>query len=136
MPLSILLSLVIFGIAGIAVLLHLMGKSRQLVFESAPEVEHHWHRQHPDCRIERVAISKDGHTALVDSSCGVGLVWSMGADAACRLLEEGTEVADTGTGLMVTTSDYTAPSVKVALEDPEDRRVWTGMIAGEVAWQT
>ncbi len=136
MPLSILLPLVVFGIAGIAVLLHLMGKSRRLAFETVADVERHWHNQYPKFWVERVVMSKGGHHALVDSNVGVGLVWSMGADAACRLLENDATVRETERGLTIATGDYTAPTIFVALPDQNDRRLWTGMITGEAKWQT
>ncbi len=131
MPLALLLPLVVFGIAGIAVLLHLMGNSTRLRFDSEAAVLSHWARQFPHSPVLDTLISDDAHQALVDTADGPGLLWSMGADAVCRLLADGCAVHKIGDVLVISVGDYTAPTVKVTLANIADRQRWLTLITGD-----
>lgn len=117
MPLPVLLVLVIGGIAGIALLLHLTGRSRVLVM-SAEDARTAWHRHMPDDEILDVIVSYTGHAALVTTSQGPGLVWAFGADTTARHLRD-YDMLETEDGLQILFHDFTAPSVTLRLTEPE-----------------
>lgn len=121
MPLDILLILVVVGIASIAVMLHLSGRSeRALLTVNNAGVA--WVRHFPDDQVMGVIAAKDGHAALVTTPAGIGLIWAFGADTVARHLAQ-VEFDDTNRGLRFRFSDFTAPSVRVTLT-PEERQLW------------
>ncbi len=121
MPLEFLLALVIGGIAGIAVLLHLAGRSRRCVL-SPETAEAAWLRHFPGDRVHETRIASDGHAALIVTDRGTGLLWALGADTVARRLED-FDLIDKGDHLRVVFHDFTAPAVTLAL-DPFERRHW------------
>lgn len=125
MPLPLLLILVIGGIAAIALLLHLSGRSeiRALDPDSARAA---WLRHFPDDPADTVTVTRDGHAAMVRTGAGVGLVWSFGADTVARHLRD-CDLVETGTGLDIAFHDYTAPRVRLVLE-PDERAAWQNAI--------
>lgn len=64
MPLPVLLALVVAGIGGIALLLHLTGRSRTLAMtpESATA---EWLRQYPDDEVLEALPAHDGRAELI-----------------------------------------------------------------------
>jgi hypothetical protein len=121
MPLEVLLSLVVGGIAAIAGLLHLLGLSQQPLL--SPEDAHsHWHRHFPDDLINAVHMTQDNHAALVETDQGPGLLWSFGADTVARHLLD-FDALNTDNGLRIRFHDYTAPAVTLQLSDA-DRPLW------------
>lgn len=125
MPLSVLLPLVVAGIGGIVLLLHLAGRSARLVL--APDVAiAAWNRHYPEDPALEAAPSADGAAALVVTETGTGLVWAMGADSTARPLRD-FDVTETGRGLTVRFHDFTAPRVAVAL-DERQRRHWQNLM--------
>ncbi len=108
MPLEILLVLVVGGIAGITLLLHLSGKSRL--------------RHFPGDAVVDVTISHDCHAALVRTADGPGLLWSFGADTVARRLID-YDWVEHPKGIQVYFHDFSTPSVLVRLDDIE-RRHW------------
>ena len=129
MPLYLLGPIVVFGILGIALLLHVLGNSRRLQMQDAEQVRRLWRAQYPETTVEQVKIASDGHQALVVTDHGHGLVWAMGADAACRLVPRGCEIRNTDKGLRVLLRDYTAPVVKITLADGT-RDQWKHILTG------
>lgn len=125
MPLEILLLLVIGGIAGIAVILHLAGLSRRTVL-SAEDARSAWHRQFPDDLILDVTPTPHGHAALVQTGDGPGLVWAFGADTAARPLRD-FDLLDCPAGLRIVFHDFTAPAVTLRLSESERQR-WRHML--------
>lgn len=125
MPLELLLTLVIGGIAGIALLLHLFGYSRPLTFDE-DSARAHWLRQYPMSRPGTVHLSQDRAAALVETPDGPGLVWAMGADSTAHLLT-GATLRTTRRGLRIDLHDFAAPSVRVRLS-PEARETWARLI--------
>lgn len=117
MPLSVLLVLVIGGIAGIALLLHVSGRSQRLVM-SAEDARTAWHRHLPDDEIAEVIPSGSGHAALILTSQGPGLVWAFGADTVARRLID-YDLFETRNGLRVMFRDFTAPRVDIRLSASE-----------------
>lgn len=125
MPLNILLPLVVIGIAAIAVMLHLTGKSKRarLTQDSARAA---WLRHFPDDQVAQVLAADEGHAALVETNQGWGLIWSFGADTVARHLTD-VAIEDTKQGLRFKFSDFTAPSVRVILA-PDERMIWRKMV--------
>ena len=125
MPLNILLILVVGGIAAIAVLLHILGKSRLIVLTSE-DARSAWHRHFPDDEILGLTVAQDGHAALVQTGQGPGLLWSFGADTVARHLRD-FDLLDKPGHLAVIFHDFTAPRVTLHLTDAE-RPLWQKMM--------
>ena len=125
MPLDILLILVIGGISAIALLLHLLGKSRRVVMD-AEDARGHWHRHFPDDTVVDVTVAHGGHAALVRTGQGPGLVWAFGADTVARHLRD-FDLVDAPHGFDVMFHDFTAPKVALHLDDFERPR-WRNMM--------
>jgi len=122
MPLSVLLPLVVCGIIGIAVMLHLLGLSRPARFEGPTRASAAWLREFPDATPTRVILSHDCHAALIETKGGPGVVWAMGADTTARPLR-GARITRTGTGLRIDLPDFTAPHIRLRL-DPDEAAQW------------
>jgi len=130
MPLTILLPVVVLGILGIALLLHLLGLSKRLVIADKNHAAQLWAQHYPGLPAQAVIIADGNHQALVKTKDGPGLIWSMGADATCRLLAEAIVIQETRNGLKLRLGDYTAPTVRVALKQQTDRQRWLAELAG------
>ncbi len=118
MPLSILVPMVVIGIAGIAVLLHVLGKTGGRPLTSEDMARAAWLREMPDARIARVHLSRTGRAALIESDAGLGIVWAMGADTAVRMLS-GSRAEVRGHTLSLRLKDYDAPRIRLALDGNE-----------------
>ncbi|AHM04882.1 hypothetical protein roselon_02564 [Roseibacterium elongatum DSM 19469] len=125
MPLDMLLTLVIGGIAGIALLLHLFGHSAALRLD-ADDARRQWTRQFPDIPPSDVHLSQDRAAALIETPHGPGLVWAMGADATAHRLI-GASLTETRDGLRIDVHDFAAPGLRVRLA-PEARETWARLI--------
>lgn len=117
MPLHILLILVVAGIGGIALLLHLTGHSAEARLDR-DSVVRAWARHYPDDRVLHVRVADNGRAALVRTDTGPGLIRAFGADTVARHLQ-GTDLHDTDTGLRIDFHDYTSPPVTLALSAQE-----------------
>ena len=131
MPLSILLPLVVTGIAGITLMLHLMGYSRRAEIADSATARVLWLRQFPDLPPRDLRVARDRHAALVRTDRGPGLVWSLGADSTARLLT-GAEIHRRGGGLVLRLHDFTAPTVTLRL-DADEARLWQDEITRSIA---
>ncbi|WP_282169817.1 hypothetical protein [Ruegeria atlantica] len=121
MPLEILLVLVVGGIAGITLLLHLSGRSRLRVL--SPELAwSEWLRHAPDDTIIDVTVAHDGHAALIRTETGNGLLWSFGADTVARHLLD-FDLLDHPQGFEVQFHDFGTPKAIIHLDERE-RRHW------------
>lgn len=118
MPLTILLPMVIIGIAGITLLLHLLGLSRRATMRDEQAARAAWLMEFPEDTPLRVVLSHDHHAALVDTNKGHGIVWPMGADTTARYLD-GAQITRTAKGLRIDLPDYTAPHIHLALDAGE-----------------
>ncbi|CAD0184099.1 hypothetical protein RUESEDTHA_00977 [Ruegeria sp. THAF57] len=125
MPLELLLVLVVGGIAGITLMMHLAGKSRvrTLTPESARS---EWLRHVPDDDIIDVTVAHDGHSALIRTPAGNGLVWSFGADTVARHLLD-FDWMDHPDGLEVFFHEFGTPKVLVRLDEFE-RQHWQHLL--------
>lgn len=125
MPLPVLLALVVGGISGIALLLHLTGRSRLAVLDPETAAAA-WTRENPGDEVIEATVSADGHAALILTPQGKGLVWAVGADTTARPLRD-FDLMETPQGLTVLFHDFTAPRAKIRLADFE-RRHWLNLM--------
>jgi len=122
MPLSILLPMVVVGIAAIAGLLHLLGLSRRATLTDAAAARAAWLREFPADAPIHVTLCHDRSAALIATETGRGVVWPMGADTTARYLT-GARARRTKTGLRLDLPDYTAPRIHIALA-PVEATAW------------
>ncbi len=118
MPLSVLVPMVVLGIAGIAALLHLLGLSAQAPLDSDDAAGAAWLREFPDDPPLRILRCATQAAALVETAKGRGIVWPMGADTTARYLD-GARIAPMATGLVVHLPDVTAPKIRLVLAAQE-----------------
>ena len=126
MPLSILLPMVVLGIAGIAVLLHMLGLSRPAVLQDEGAARAAWLDEFPADTPLRVVLSHDNHAALIETAQGHGIVWPMGADTTARYVD-GARITRTATGLRFDLADYSAPRIHLTLDAAEITR-WPALL--------
>ncbi len=123
MPLEILGPMVVFGIAGIALALHLLGLTSPLRLTSEEAARAAWLREFPDDEITSISLASSGRAALVQlSTSALGLVHTMGADTMAHPLS-GAIWHETAQGVRLTLPDFAAPRFDIALT-PEERAHW------------
>jgi hypothetical protein len=122
MPLSVLIALVVGGIAGVAILTHLFGFSKLHRFDDAEAARMAFLREWPDVATGTITLSADRHSALIETDKGPALVWAMGADSSVRFLADA-DAQETKTGLSIRLADLTAPNIRIRLA-PDERRAW------------
>lgn len=125
MPLEILLVLVVGGIAGVTLLLHLTGRS-QLRVLTQENTGQEWLRHFPDDVVIDFAIAHDGHTALIRTASGPGLIWSFGADTVARHLLD-YDMLDHPDGFEIQFHDFATPRCLVRLDEFE-RSHWRNLM--------
>lgn len=130
MPLSILLPMVVLGIAGIAVLLHVLGLSRRATLADTAAARAAWMREFPEDTPIRVILCHDHSAALIETAEGRGVVWPMGADTTARYLS-GARVRQRKTGLTLDLPDYTAPRIRLTLS-PDEAANWCALLESRV----
>ncbi len=118
MPLSILLPMVVIGVAGIAVLLHVMGLSQPRRFADADEARAAWDREFPEIPANAATLCHDGSAALIATDEGPGVVWPMGADSTARRIDHA-RIERTTDGLILRLPDFTAPRIRLRLDGDE-----------------
>lgn len=128
MPISLLLILVAGGIAGIALVLHLLGLSHIPPLTDA-RARAGWLREYPDAEPARITVAASGCAALIQTAQGAGLVWAVGADTTARRLIA-PQLSDTAQGLRVRLRDPAAPNITLRLTDTE-RQTWRAALTGE-----
>lgn len=132
MPLTLLLPLVVLGIAGIGVLLHLSGQSRPFVIPDAETARREWLRHWPGDTVRAVHLS--GGAALIETAQGeagqgLGLVRPFGADTVAHRL---TGMTERGAALRLSFGDIAAPAVTLTLP-PATRAAWLSLWRGRDA---
>jgi hypothetical protein len=110
--------MVVCGIIGIAVILHVMGLSRAALLLDTAAAQAAWLREFPDHAPTRVILSHDHHAALIETDGGPGVVWAMGADTTARALR-GARISPTKKGLRIDLPDFTAPHIHLRLDRDE-----------------
>lgn len=118
MPLGLLLTLVVGGIAGIALLLHLLGHSARFDLHDAGVARAEWQRHWPGDAVSHVYLAQEA--ALVDTDAGPGLLRTFGADTVAHRVAE---MVPARGGLRIGFAAFEAPAVQVALQ-PRDRDLW------------
>ncbi|WP_323768079.1 hypothetical protein [Antarctobacter sp.] len=126
MPLTVLIGLVVVGIAAIALLIHTTGLSQPRRFTTEDAARTAWTREFPSSDITEVTLCRSGRAALIDTDAGVGVVWPMGADSTARRLT-GARVTRRDGGLALHLPDYAAPTVRLYL-DPDETALWAERI--------
>jgi hypothetical protein len=117
-----LLPLVVLGILGITLLLHLMGWSKAATLADKAAAKSAWLEEFPDDPPTRVVLSHDHHAALIETRNDHGVVWPMGADTTARYLTDA-KISTTAKGLRIALPDYTAPRIHLTL-DAEEANQW------------
>ncbi|WP_417207785.1 hypothetical protein [Antarctobacter sp.] len=126
MPLTVLIGLVVVGIAAIALLIHTTGLSHPRRFTTEEAARAAWTREFPLSDVKGVTLCRSGRAALIDTDAGVGVVWPMGADSTARRLTDARITPHDG-GLILHLSDYAAPTVRLHL-DPDETALWAERI--------
>ena len=122
MPLPVLLALVVLGVGGIAVALHLLGLSAPRRLDEAG-ARAAWLREFPGDTVTAATVCADGSAALIAAHSGPGVVWTMGADTTARPLHGARSTAQ-GNGLTLHLPDFTAPRLQLRLT-PQEADLWT-----------
>lgn len=118
MPLHILLILVVGGIAGIALALHLLGLSKAPTF-TVETARSAWLRARPDDEFKAIQITADGRAARITTTEHCGILWQMGADTCARLLCGTETLRITAKTTTLHLNDYAAPKVVLHLTSDE-----------------
>jgi hypothetical protein len=126
MPLSILIALVVGGIAGIAVLTWAFGLSAPHRFSDKADARAAFAREYPDAAVTDISLCKTGTAALLRTEQGLAIVWPMGSDTTARMLQDA-GVRRRANGLTLKLPDYTAPRINLRL-DPEEAEAWANLI--------
>lgn len=123
MPLEILGPMVVLGIAGIALALHLLGLTAPRRLTTKDEARAAWLREHPDDDIAQVLLARSGRAALITLASGArGLVYAMGADTCAHPLK-GARWQQRKNALRVGLPDFAAPHFDIALA-PDELPIW------------
>lgn len=130
MPLSVLLPLVVVGIALIWWLVRWLQPTPALRIPDAGAALEIWHHRNPDIPARRARVNPGQSHALIDTDQGPGLVWALGADPVTRLIPPGATCSETEAGLRLKTGDFTAPSIHIPLPDPRERALWAEQLRG------
>ena len=118
MPLAVLLPVVVLGIVGIGLILHLTGQSRRFEVSDTRTAQAQWRRHWPEARIR--ALDLGGGAALVVDQDGPGLLRPFGADTVAPRI---VRLEETPGGLRLGFDGLAAPPVTLRL-DPETRARW------------
>lgn len=128
MPLGLLLGLVVGGIAGVALLLHLLGLSRSYILMGEADARHHWARFFPEDEVMTVRVASNGKAALILTQSGTGLVRSFGADVVAHPVAR---VETAAKGLKFSFDDFGAPADIVVLRTDEVPQ-WQAVLKGRM----
>lgn len=126
MPLHILGPLVVIGIGGVVLLLHLLGLTAPYRLRDKDTARQAWLREFSEDAPEDILLAANGKAALLRLSGGeLGLVIPMGADPSAHSLT-GASWHDTPKGLRIDTPDYGAPHFNIELTEAE-RSQWRAL---------
>ncbi|MEL6794936.1 MAG: hypothetical protein AAFU55_13095 [Pseudomonadota bacterium] len=123
MPLPILGALVVFGIGGIVLLVHLLRMSKRLSFADEAAARAVLAHDHPDAEIRDVLLTDNRSAAIFSTSAGPAVTTAFGDGWFTRAFEPGDvkEVREEQARLHVRLDDFGAPSISLALADPARR---------------
>lgn len=122
MPLEVLGPLVLFGVAGVVLLVHLLGGSRSLRLADEAEALAVLAADYPDAAPRRAILADDRRAALVEAAGGLGVVRAMGDRWFARLLApRDAEARESRRGVEIVIADFGAPAVALRLADAARR---------------
>ncbi|SEO82642.1 hypothetical protein SAMN04490248_11366 [Salinihabitans flavidus] len=127
MPLEILIVLCVAGIASIAVLPRLAGRSARRRIDDPEFALAAYDRAFPGTDPVDATLSRDGRVALVRTRRGPGLVWSEHAGITARELVD-FDVVEAPPGLRIHFRDPAAPQIAIALHET-DLRHWLNLMS-------
>lgn len=122
MPLMVLVPLVVLGIGGIVLILHLLGWSRRFELASDAVVTREWLRHYPEDRIDTILCRAEAGVALVRTKAGAGVLRAFGADTVAHRVAAMQSVPD---GIAIDFGEFAAPRLVVKLPEAE-KRLWLG----------
>ncbi|WP_298678798.1 hypothetical protein [uncultured Lentibacter sp.] len=126
MPLEILLPLVVLGIAGLGLALHLLGFSTPLRLTCEAHVRAAWLREHPEDAPQTILLTQDGRAALLRLASGhLGLLRALGADTVAQYLGRATWQI-TANGIKLTLPDFATQPLNIRLTEAE-RQDWLAL---------
>lgn len=135
MPLPILGALVVLGIGGLVLLVHLLGGSKRLSYEDDAAAREALLTDYPHARIRQTVLTDDQRAALFELAEGVGFAAPFGEGRLTRVMgpDDVSGVDDDPDGLTIRLKDYTAPRLTVRLANAEARAAWKArlMTGGE-----
>lgn len=126
MPLHILGPMVVIGIAAIALILHLMGRTSPRRLADETEARAAWEREYPENAALSVFLSTDQRAALIRATRGVGLVWCFGDDTVARIVTK-SKTFRTDAGLAFERREFAARHIDVTL-DADDLALWKSQL--------
>lgn len=123
MPLPLLGALVVLGIGGVVLLVHLLRLSRPLGFADEAAARAAYLADYPDDEVVSVLLADDGHAAVLGTRAGLGLVAALGAGRLTRRLGPGdlSGVEERRGALRLRLDDWGAPAVTLACADAARR---------------
>lgn len=130
MPLPILGALVVLGIGGLVLLVHILGGSKRLSFADEAAAAEAFAADYPNSRMRRTVLADDRRAALFELGEGVGFAAPFGEGRLTRVLGPGevSGVDEGPNGLTIRLTDYTAPRLTVQMANAEARTVWKARI--------
>lgn len=130
MPLEILGALVVFGIGGVVLLIHLLRMSRPTAFGDDAEARRVFAADYPEPVIRALILAEDGRAVVLETDHGPGLLTAFGNGRFTRLFSRGDirRVDDRGGRLRVILDDFGAPSLTIAFADPQRRAAAKAML--------
>jgi len=133
MPLPILGALVVLGIGGLVLLVHLLGGSKKLRYEDETAAAAALMADYPYVRIRQTVLADDQRAALFNLADGVGFAAPFGKGRLTRVLgpDDVSGVEDGPDGLTIHLTDYTAPRLTVKLTNAETRAAWKARLLDE-----
>ena len=123
MPLELLGALVVCGIGGVVLLVHLLGMSPKGRFSDENEARSALAADYPGLKVSEIALSDDGRAAVLATDRGPAAVKLMGTGIMTRLFAPGEirRTDDRQGRLRVILNDFGAPSLTLPFTDPKRR---------------
>lgn len=125
MPLWLLGSIVVIGLAAIWVAMRVFGFTDALKLDDAT-VRREFEIDNPGRKAGDIWIAESGEAALVCTDKTLFVLWVMGQDAATHDLTHA-DLRDTSTGLTLILKDFAAPRLDIRLT-PDEAKAWTTLI--------
>ena len=125
MPLWLLGSIVVVGLAAIWLIMRVYGFDRPLVLTHEIAADE-FTTDNPGLVPEDIHLAKSGQSALIHAGGSTYVLWVMGQDVATHNVARA-RVSEADTGLTLRLPDFAAPRVTLTLTEDEKAR-WKPMI--------